>query len=155
MVEGALGQAAVQGVTGERIQHMTVGELDQLYRSAGPGVQPRGKVRGFTIVSPGKALGPVMSKSARVVWQGKVFRDDGTTAVNRFFGMRMIQGNLAYGTSWLDGRPSLTLDYLGTSRVYGRYRDEIRQVGPNLYLGLMYDRTGPKFTRYFAFETRS
>ena len=52
MVEGALGQAAVQGVTGEQIQHMTVGELDQLYRSAGPGVQPRGKVRGFTIVSP-------------------------------------------------------------------------------------------------------
>jgi hypothetical protein len=91
-----------------------------------------------------------------VVWQGKVFRDDGTTAVNRFFGVRAIQGNLSYAPSWVDGRPALILDYQGTSLVYGRYRDEIRQVGPNLYLGVMFARTqpAPTIARYFAFETR-
>ena len=100
-------------------------------------------------------LATCASRAARVVWQGKVFRDDGTTAVNRFFGVRAIQGNLSYAPSWLDGRPALILDYQGTSLVYGRYRDEIRQVAPGLYLGAMFARkkSGPEFTRYFAFET--
>jgi hypothetical protein len=135
---------------------MSPAQLDALYRAAAPGPQPRGRVRGVPIVSPGRALGPAMSKAARVVWQGKVFRDDGTTAVNRFFGVRAVAGNLSYAPSWLDGRPSLVLDYQGTSLVYGRYRDEIRQVAPGLYLGVMFARTasGPEFTRYFAFETR-
>lgn len=141
---------------GDSLLRMKATELESLYRVSPPGAQPRGRVHGLPIISPGKATGPTMSRAARVVWQGKVFRDDGTTAVNRFFGVRAIQGNLSYGPSWLDGRPSLILDYQGTSRVYGRYRDEIRQVGPGVYLGLMYDRTGspPTPVRYFAFETR-
>lgn len=144
------------GVTGERLQRMNAGELDARYRAAAPGAQPRGRVHGLPIVSPGSAMGPTMSRVARVVWQGKVFRDDGATAVNRFFGVRAIAGKLSYGPSWRDGRPSLILDYQGTSLVYGRYRDEIRQVAPGVYLGLMYARakSGPEFTRYFAFETR-
>lgn len=143
-------------VTGDRLQRMSAGELDALYRAAGPGVQPRGRVHGLPIVAPGSPMGPTMSRAARVVWQGKVFRADGVTAVNRFFGVRVIQGNLSYGPSWLDGRPALILDYQGTSVVYGRYRDEIRQVAPGLYLGLMFARaqSGPEFTRYFAFEAR-
>jgi hypothetical protein len=147
--------SAAAALTGERLQTMSAAELDTLYRNAGPGVQPRGRVRGIPIVSPGKKMGPAMSRAARVVWQGKVFNDDGATAVNRFFGVRAIQGKLSQGTSWLDGRPSLILDYQGTSVVYGRYRDEIRQVGPNLYLGVMHarDPAGPILTRYFAFET--
>ena len=35
---------------------------------------------------PGAKIGPRASQAARVIWQGKVFSDDGTTAVNRFFG---------------------------------------------------------------------
>jgi hypothetical protein len=148
--------APAPALSGDRLQRMSAAELDQLYRSAGPGAQPRGRVHGVPIVSPGKPMGPSMSKAARVVWQGKVFRDDGTTAVNRFFGVRAIQGNLSYAPSWVDGRPALILDYQGTSLVYGRYRDEIRQVGPNLYLGVMFARTqpAPTIARYFAFETR-
>ena len=66
----------------------------------------------------------------------------------------MIQGNLYNAPSWVDGRPSLILDYQGTSLVYGRYRDEIRQVAPGLYLGAMFARAEPRptFARYFAFE---
>ena len=66
-------------------------------------------------------------EAARLIWQGKVFSDDGTTAVNRFFGTSVVSGNVYQGKSWLDGRPSLILDYQGTSLVYGRYRDEIRR----------------------------
>src|SRR4051794_34552007 len=98
-------------------------------------------------------MGPTMSRAARVVWQGKVFSDDGASAVNRFFGAKVIRGNVYQGKSWLDGRPSLVLDYQGTSLLYGRYRDEIRQVAPGLYLGVMYTRTskGVEFNKYFAF----
>ena len=55
--------------------------------------------------------------------------------------MRMVRGQLYEGPSWLDGRPSLVLDYSQTSRIYADNRDEIRQVAPGLFLGLMYNRT--------------
>jgi hypothetical protein len=152
----AASRASAQGVTPDRLVRMTGPELDALYTSATPGATPRGRVHGIPIVAPGSPMGPLASRGGRVIWQGKVFRDDGRTAVNRFFGLRVIEGNLYSGPSWRDGRPSLVLDYQNTSRVYGQYRDEIRQVGPNLYLGLMYSRTQPSPTlaRYFAFETR-
>lgn len=147
-------QSTAGAVTADRLVRMTESELDRLYQSAGPGVQPRGKVRGIAIVSPGSRLGPAMSRGAKLVWQGKFFSADGQTAVNRFFGVRAVRGKLYYGPSWVDGRTALILDYKDTSLVYGRYRDEIRQVGPNLYLGVMHTRTEPvpMFTRYFAFE---
>src|SRR5512135_528278 len=91
---------------------------------------PRGRVRGIPIVAPGSRFGPAASRAGRLVWQGKIFRDDGATAVNRFFGVRAVRGKVSHGPSWVDGRPSLLLDYRGTSLVYGRYRDEIREVAP-------------------------
>ena len=65
-------------------------------------------------------------------------------------------GKVYAGPSWLDGNPSMILDYEGTSKVYANYRDEIRQVTPGLYLGLMYDRTTapPNLKMYFAFDSR-
>ena len=94
------------------------------------------------------------SNAAKLAWQGKVFDPESSTATNRFFGVRAIKGNVYAGPSWLDGNPSMILDYEGTSKIYGNYRDEIRQVAPGLYLGLMYDRTTspPAFKMYFAFD---
>jgi hypothetical protein len=143
-------------VSADRVVRMNPAELEQLYRLAGPGQVPRGAVRGIPIVAPGRPYAPAASRAGRVVWQGKVFNDDGSAAVNRFFGVRAVRGSLSYGPSWLDGRPSVILDYQGTSLVYGRYRDEIREVAPGLYLGVMYARAQPQptFTRFFAFEAR-
>ena len=100
--------------------------------------------------------GPMASRAGRLVWQGKDFDGGGATAVNRFFGIKAVRGRLYQGSSWLDGRPSLVLDYQNTSLVYRRYRDEIREIAPGLYLGAMFSRTQPQptFTRYFAFEAR-
>lgn len=129
-------------------------QLDQLYRQSGPGRVPAGKVRGRALY-PDTRFGAARSRAAKAVWQGKVFRDD-STAVNRFFGLRMIEGRVYPGASWLDGNASMILDYQGTSRVYGSYRDEIREVAPNVYLGLMYARTEPTPTlkMYFAFAAQ-
>ena len=96
----------------------------------------------------------VVSRGARLLWQGKVFEEGQATAVNRFFGMRIVRGQLYQGPSWLDGGPSLILDYSQTSRVYADNRDEIRQIAPGLFLGLMYNRTTspPELQMYFALE---
>ncbi len=132
---------------------LSAGQLEALYRQGGPGPVPTGKVRGLALY-PESRFPRAKAKAARVAWQGKVFDPQTGTATNRFFGLRAIKGNVYSGQSWLDGGASMILDYQNTSKIYGNYRDEIRQVAPGLYLGLMYDRTTnpPAFKMYFAFS---
>ena len=140
--------------TVDDLARLTPAQLEALYAQGTAAPPPGGKVRGLPLIAPGRRFGPVASRAGRLAWQGKVFQPEEATAVNRFFGVRMIRGNLSFGPSWRDGRSALILDYNGTSTIYGRYRDEIRQVAPGVYLGLMFDRSTatPTFSRYFAFE---
>ncbi|QDV32374.1 hypothetical protein [Tautonia plasticadhaerens] len=128
--------------------------LELLYRQSPPAPIPNGKVVGRPVVMPGSVAAVPASRAGRLVWQGKVFDPAAGIAENRFFGVRAIKGELYYAESWLDGGPALILDYGRTSKVYGRYRDELREVAPGLVLGLMYDRRGPvpKRTRFFALD---
>jgi hypothetical protein len=130
-------------------------QLDQLYRQSQPGPVPTGKVRGRALY-PEARFPKARSNAARLAWQGKVFDPETSTATNRFFGVRAIKGNVYTAESWLDGAPSMILDYENTSKIYGNYRDEIRQVAPGLYLGLMYDRTTSPVSvkMYFAFDVQ-
>ncbi len=116
------------------------GQLLALYSSSATIALPAGKVKGTPLLRAGQPGGRMISKGARLCWQGKVFHPEEGRAVNRFFGVPSVAAALSTGTSWHDGRPALILDYSQTSLVYEPYRDEIRQVSPGLYLGLMYDR---------------
>jgi hypothetical protein len=138
----------------DQLLRMPPAALQDLYRRAPAAPVPSGRVRGTAIVRPGSRVGPAFSRAAKVVWQGKVFHDD-ATVTNRFFGLPAIKARVGYGPSWLDGAPSLILDYQDTSHVYARNRDEIRQVAPGLCLGIMYERTSPSPTvkLYFLLET--
>jgi hypothetical protein len=40
--------------------------------------------------------------------------------------------------SWFDGKECIVLDYSKTSLLAEHVRDEIREIGPGLYLGLVY-----------------
>ena len=148
-------QSPAPVATLEDLARLSAPQLEALYRQSPPGPVPPGKVRGLALY-PDARFPLAKSKAARVAWQGKVFSPETGTAVNRFFGLRAIKGKVYAGSSWLDGAPAMILDYEGTSRIYGNYRDEIRQVAPGLYLGLMYDRTTspPGFKMYFAFDSR-
>ena len=42
------------------------------------------------------------------------------------------------GESWFDGKECIVLDYSKTSIVASRIRDEIRQIGQGMYLGIVY-----------------
>ncbi len=148
--------AQVQTITSlGDLARLTPAQLDALYRASTPGPMPSGKVRGRALIAPGSTFAGPLSAGSRLAWQGKVFNNADGSAVNRFFGVRAIRGRTYAGSSWLDGRPSLILDYAGTSRLYAANRDEIRQVAPGLYLGLMYARTSPSptFKMYFAFQS--
>jgi hypothetical protein len=145
--------AAAQ-VTLDQLRRMTGAELEALYQRGFAAAIPEGRVRGTALLAPGTRRSRALSGGARLVWQGKVIEPGQTSAVNRFFGMRLVRAQVYQGPSWLDGQPSLVLDYSQTSRVYANNRDEIRQVAPGLFLGLMYDRTTypPGLVMYFALE---
>jgi hypothetical protein len=143
-------------VTIDQLLQMSSAELEAIYHQGTAVSIPEGRIRGTAILSPGTRRTRTLSRGARLFWQGKVFERGQTTAVNRFFGIRIVRGQVYQGPSWLDGAPSLILDYSQTSRVYADNRDEIRQVAPGLFLGLMYDRTTspPGLVMYFALESR-
>jgi hypothetical protein len=143
-------------VTLDQLLQMSADQLEAIYRQGSAVAIPEGRIRGTAILSPGTRRTRVLSRGARLMWQGKVFEPGQTSAVNRFFGVRVVRGQVYQGPSWFDGQPSLVLDYSQTSRVYANNRDEIRQVAPGLFLGLMYDRTTapPGLVMYFALESR-
>jgi hypothetical protein len=147
---------AAPGVTLDQLLQMSPAELDAVYRQGTATAIPEGRIRGTAILSPGTRRTRTLSRGARLMWQGKVVEAGQTSAVNRFFGVRIVRGQMYQGPSWLDGQPSLVLDYSQTSLVYANNRDEIRQVAPGLFLGLMYDRTTapPGLVMYFALESQ-
>jgi hypothetical protein len=149
-------QAFAPAITLDQLLGMSPAELESVYRQGTAVGIPAGRIRGTALLAPGTRRARVLSRSARLLWQGKVFEQGQSTAVNRFFGFRVIRGQVYQGQSWLDGQPALVLDYSQTSRVYADNRDEIRQVAPGLYLGLMYNRTTapPALQMYFALDSR-
>ncbi|MDG3006012.1 hypothetical protein [Paludisphaera mucosa] len=155
------GEARAQAPAGPlgvaSLRDMSESELQAVYRQGTAVALPAGRVRGTVLPAPGTRRNAAMSVGARAIWQGKIVDPTGATAVNRFFGVSTIRGQLYQAESWLDGNPSLILDYAKTSRVYAKNRDEIRRIGPGLYLGLMYSRTSPQPTlsMYFVLEVES
>jgi hypothetical protein len=141
-------------MTLKQMVRMTPAELELLYAQGCLAPIPPGKIRGQALLNPGTKLAVPTSQASRLAWQGKIIHENGQTAINRFFGLRMIKADVYTAESWRDGRPALILDYSQTSLIYAPYRDEIRQIAPGLYLGLMFDRNTcpPKLKMYFALE---
>jgi hypothetical protein len=129
-------------------------ELESLYRAAEVGTPPCGVTSGRAIFNPGGRFAPAAAQVTRLLWQGKVFQDDVMT--NRVFGLRAVKARVYCGSSWLDGKPSLVMDYCGMSRLFPNVRDEMREIEPGLYIGLTYLRRddGPRLATYFAIDAR-
>ncbi len=136
------------------LARMSWPELEALYRQSPAGEIPRGFARGLAIYCPDGRLARVRSATSKALWRGKVFDCAGDSLVNQWCGVRAIRAAVCYGPSWLDGGPSIVMDYSGTSHVWSDVRDEAREVAPGVYLGRMYRRTkcGPRFMLYFALE---
>jgi hypothetical protein len=142
--------------TMQELVRMSAADLTALYSSAPvASVPPAGQfVPGRAIKNPGSRLTAANARATRLLWQGKIFREDGTM-INRLLGVgRGIPADVYVGASLLDGQPALIFDY-SRSRLWPEVRDEVREVAPGLYLGIMYDgKAQPKQKMFFTLDAR-
>jgi len=120
---------------------MSQKELDDLFTASEPGEIPNGEANGTAIIAPGTSYSPeIASFINHFAWQGKTFDAAKGTLQNRIlpFGLNAILAKIYKGKSWFDGKDCIVLDYSETSIVAHWIRDEIRLIGPGLYLGLVY-----------------
>ena len=129
--------------TAEELLELSQVDLDQLFRRSRPGEVPAGRGRGTPIFFPGTAATkPAAKVFGTLVWRGKVLRPEKADLSNliSILGIQAIRARVYRQESWFDGRDCIVLDYSETSRICGWVRDEIREVRPGLYLGLVYGR---------------
>jgi len=129
--------------TVEKWLSMSRAELDEIYGNCeAPGELPEGEMRGTAIVA-GSLFSKTLARLARLFgWQGKVFdifTEDrqGGVLINKItaFSLTFIVAKVYRDASWLDGKPTIVIDYSRTSFFFKKVRDEIRQIEPNVYLG--------------------
>jgi hypothetical protein len=116
-------------------------QLDELFAASVPGPIPTGKSEGIAMIANGTILGSVARHLIRwLVWQGKVFRPETRDLKNRLspFGILGIRANVYVDKSWKSPGDAIILDYSKSSVVCSFVRDEIRQVGPGIYLGKVF-----------------
>jgi len=124
---------------------MSQAELDKLFTDSPTGEIPSGEAIGTAIVAPGtKYTQEIATTINHFGWQGKNFDAARGVLRNRIlpFGLNAIVATVYKCDSWLDGKECIVLDYSETSLVAHWIRDEIRQIGPGMYLGVVYwDKT--------------
>jgi len=120
---------------------MSQSELDTLFTESPVGSIPDGEAEGTAIVAPSTTFSPNLAQFINLfAWQGKVFDAKKGVLKNKIlpFGLNAIIAKVYKGSSWLDGKECIVLDYSDTSFVAQWIRDEIRQIEPKLYLGKVY-----------------
>jgi len=120
---------------------MTQAQLDDLFRASPAGDIPDGPAKGTAIIAPGTTYSQSIAEVINHFgWQGKVFDAKKGVLKNSItiFHVEAILARVYKGASWLDGKDCIVLDYSETSIVAHYIRDEIRQIGPGFYLGVVY-----------------
>jgi len=128
-------------------------ELDDLFSKSPAGDIPNGDAHGTAIIAPGTVYSQEIASLINIfAWQGKTFDAAHGTLTNRIlaFGLNAIVAQVYKSASWFDNKECIVLDYSKTSLLAKHIRDEIRQISPGVYLGLVYwDKTR---TIHFALE---
>lgn len=123
------------------LRRMSRGEHDELFLASTAGRIPRGRADGTALLLPGSRLQSLLAGLVRMFWwKGKIFRPETRDLKNRLgpLGFPAIRAEVYVDTSWFADGPAIILDYSRTSLVAGLIRDEIREVAPGLYLGVVY-----------------
>src|SRR3954468_360064 len=116
-------------------------QLDEIFRNSAAGEIPQGEGRGVAIIAPGTAISDEIAWFVNVfTWKGKVFDPVKGELRNKILplGHKAIVAKVYKDASWFDQKECILLDYSKTSFVAHYIRDEIREVAPGIYLGLVY-----------------
>jgi hypothetical protein len=131
----------VASVSRRELIDRTRHQLGELFRGARPGPVPEGRGRGVVLLGTGGAVARATSAiSYALLWRGKIV-DPKAGRLKNLLGpisFPAIVATVYPETSWYDGEPCIVLDYSKTSFVAKAVRDEIREVSPGLYLGLVF-----------------
>ena len=124
-----------------QLSGMSPDELDKLFRRSDAGEIPDGEAEGTVLLAPGTKLeGPAEKLIHLLIWKGKVFDREQGELRNEIlpFGVKAVRAKVYKEPSWFDQKETIVLDYSHTSLVAHWIRDEIREVAPGVYLGLVY-----------------
>src|ERR1700730_11020596 len=128
-------------VTLTDLTSMTQTELDNLFRRTPVSDIPDGDASGTLIAAPGTEFeGPIKWFGRWLAWQGKVVHRSRGYLHNKVgpFGWHLIKANVYIAPSWFDQQPVIVLDYSKTSLIAHLVRDEIREVSPGTFLGIVF-----------------
>jgi hypothetical protein len=115
--------------------------LGELFRAATVEAVPDGRGRGTVLLGTGGPLARIAAGlTYAIAWRGKVLdaRRERLTNLMSPLAFRAIRAAVYTAPSWYDGAPCVVLDYSRTSYVARFIRDEIREVAPGLFLGLVF-----------------
>ena len=135
------------GYTASQLLAMSRQQLDDLFSASAAGDIPNGEAEGTAIIASGTVFSPEIAALINIFgWKGKTFDGAHGTLTNRIlaFGLNAIVAEVYKAASWFDDKECIVLDYSKTSLVAEHVRDEIREISPGTYLGLVYwdkDRT--------------
>lgn len=135
-----LASAAPAVIGSNDLPRMSQQELDALFSRSPAGPTPSGVAAGSAIVAPGTRIAPGLVSLLHLAWRGKVFYPEQADLLNRVgpFGLLIARARVYRDASWMDKRETIVLDYSVSSLPFRAVRDEIREVAPGLYLGVVY-----------------
>jgi hypothetical protein len=132
---------------------MSSEQLDEMFRNSDAGNIPQGEGNGVAIIAPGTNISDEIAWFVNVfTWKGKVFDPVKGELRNKILpmGAKAIVAKVYKDKSWFDQKECIVLDYSKTSLVAHYIRDEIREVSPGIYLGLVF--WGQKKLIHFALQ---
>jgi hypothetical protein len=121
--------------------HLPRAALDEIFTTAAGTRLPEGSFDGVLILPLGPLTGIAASLLRAFIWRGKIFTRTADAAsgmvVNKVtpLALRGVPGQVYIGTSWIDAKDTIVIDYSRTSFIAKNIRDEIREVSPGVYLG--------------------
>jgi hypothetical protein len=133
----------------------TAAELEKLFSTGVAGAIPDGRGRGTVLIGTGGPLARLVATlSYALAWRGKVFNARAGRLKNLVtpLAIRAIEAAVYKQDSWYDGEPCIVLDYSKTSFVAHKIRDEIREIAPGVFLGLVF--WGRRHVLDFALDFR-
>jgi len=117
------------------------GELATLFGSGRVGSIPDGHGRGTVLIGTGGITSRLAAAACyALAWRGKMVHARAERLKNILtpLNIQAIEAVVYKQASWHDGAPCIVLDYSKTSLVARQIRDEIREVAPGVFLGLVF-----------------
>ncbi|MEA2131287.1 MAG: hypothetical protein QOJ85_4178 [Solirubrobacteraceae bacterium] len=135
-------RASSKRIDAAKLLKMNQRQLDELFSSSPAGATPEGVADGTVIAFSGTPAAKVLAPLLGLAWRGKVFYPHKHDLLNRILpiSLRAVRAKVYRDTSLFDGKEAIILDYGKTSLLAHSVRDEIREVAPGLYLGIVYIR---------------